>query len=112
MSEPKFTPGPWYVKPREEIKSMYGSSYTRTTILDSQDGGYSPRHVIAQIARGNGKEEANARLIAAAPEMYEFLNSLTSFGGEILLATLGEEGTKIYKEAVSIIAKVIGEEDK
>lgn len=76
MSEPKFTPGPWYVKPREEIKSMYGSSYTRTTILDSQDGGYSPRHVIAQIAHGNGQEEANARLIAAAPEMYELLDRI------------------------------------
>lgn len=109
MSKPKFTPGPWYVKPREAIKSTYGVSHTRTTILDSQDGGYSPRHVIAQIARGNGKEEANAALIAASPEMYEFIQSLTSFGGQILLATLGEDGMKIYNEALRVLAKARGE---
>ena len=64
----KFTPGPWYIKPREVIRSQWGGdAYTRTTILDTPDGQYSPRHVIATVARGNGREEANAALIAAAP---------------------------------------------
>lgn len=67
----KFTPGPWYIKTREAIRCQWGGeSYTRTTILDTPEGQYSRRHVIAQVARGNGREKANAALIAAAPEMY------------------------------------------
>ena len=75
MSETKFTPGPWYIKPSEEIPSPYwgATSSTRITILDAPDGQYKPRHVIAQVAKGNGRGDANAALIAAAPEMYEQL---------------------------------------
>ena len=67
----KFTSGPWYIKPRKAYETCLGIAYSRTTILDKPDGQYSPRHVIAQVARGNGREEANAALIATAPEMYE-----------------------------------------
>ena len=69
----KFTPGPWHIKPREACVTCFGISYSRTKILDTPDGQYSPRHVIAQIARGNGREEANAALISKAPEMYAML---------------------------------------
>lgn len=71
----KFTPGPWYIKPSEAIPSPYWgiTASTRITILDAQDGQYKPRHVIAQVAKGNGRGDANAALIAAAPEMYEQL---------------------------------------
>ena len=72
MSESKFTPGPWYIKHRDVIRThRNGADYSRTTILDTPSGAYKRRHVIAQIARGNGREETNAALIAAAPEMYE-----------------------------------------
>lgn len=72
MDSHEFTPGPWYIKPSEEIPSPYWgtTSSTRITILDAQDGQYKPRHVIAQVAKGNGRGAANAALIAAAPEMY------------------------------------------
>ena len=75
MSETKFTPGPWYIKQSEEIRSPYGGnvSSTRITILDTPGGQYQNRHVIAQVAKGNGRGEANAALIAAAPEMYWIL---------------------------------------
>ena len=75
MDSHEFTPGPWYIKPSEEIPSPYlgKTSSTRITILDTPDGQYKPRHVIAQVARGNGRGDANAALIAAAPEMYEQL---------------------------------------
>lgn len=71
-SKQHWTPGPWYIKPSEEIPSPYGgsTSSTRITILDAQDGQYKPCHVIAQVAKGNGRGDANAALIAAAPEMY------------------------------------------
>lgn len=72
MDKHEFTPGPWYIKPSEEIPSPYWgtTSSTRITILGAQDGQYKPRHVIAQVAKGNGRGNANAALIAAAPEMY------------------------------------------
>lgn len=75
MSETAFTPGPWHIKKSEEIRSPYGGnvSSTRITILDTPGGQYQSRHVIAQVAKGNGRGEANAALIAAAPEMYEQL---------------------------------------
>ena len=75
MSETKFTPGPWYIKPSEEKPSPYWgtTSSTRITILDAPDGQYKPRHVIAQVAKGNGRGDANAALIAAAPDMYGIL---------------------------------------
>ena len=73
MSETNFTPGPWFIKPSEAIRRY---SSTRITILDTQDGQYQRRHVIAQVAKGNGRGDANAALIAAAPEMYEALKKL------------------------------------
>ena len=75
MSEENFTPGQWFIKQSEEIRSPYSPnvSSTRITILDTQDGQYQRRHVIAQVAKGNGRGEANAALIAAAPDMYDIL---------------------------------------
>ena len=75
MSKERFTPGPWFIKQSEEIRSPYSPSVssTRITILDEPGGQYQSRHVIAQVAKGNGRAEANAALIAAAPEMYWIL---------------------------------------
>lgn len=75
----KFTPGPWFIKPREKWEGCYGVSYSRTTILTDPEKQYSPRHVIATVARGNGREEANAALIAAAPELYKCLQSILAY---------------------------------
>ena len=72
----KFTPGPWYIKPREEHEYQYhvyhGTWHNRTTIMDSPDGQYKRRHVIATVARGNGREDANAALMVVAPDMYAY----------------------------------------
>lgn len=78
MKETKFTRGPWFIKQSEEIRSPYSTnvSSTRITILDEPGGQYQSRHVIAQVAKGNGRGDANAALIAAAPEMYEALKKL------------------------------------
>ena len=75
MNEEKFTKGPWFIKRSEEVRSPYSTnvSSTRITILDEPGGQYQSRHVIAQVAKGNGRGEANAELIAAAPELYKEL---------------------------------------
>lgn len=78
MDSHEFTPGPWYIKQSEEIRLPYSinvssTRITRITILDTPGGQYQRRHVIAQVAKGNGRGDANAALIAAAPEMYKEL---------------------------------------
>ncbi len=114
MSEKKFTPGPWYIKPSEAIPSPYWgiTSSTRITILDAQNEQYKPRHVIAQVARGNGRGEANAALIAAAPEMYGILEHYlgliqkTSEGDTVAEQKIFEQAPDIEK----VLKKARGEE--
>lgn len=80
MSKTKFTPGPWVIKPEE-----VGKSYIRI-----RGGALGGRFKIANVvkpeyegARAREKEEtrANAALIAAAPEMYKFLDDLANGRG-------------------------------
>lgn len=114
MKETKFTPGPWFIKPREAILSPYvGSiSTTRITILDTKYGQYQRQHVIAQVASGNGRGEANAALIAAAPEMYY---TLKHYFGLIQRADYGDivAEQKIFEDICYIegaLQKAEGEE--
>lgn len=108
MSEEKFTPGPWFIKQSEEIRSPYSPnvSSTRITILDEPGGQYQSRHVIAQVAKGNGRGEANAALIAAAPEMYRKLEWLQREFDE----SDDEELVAIGWEIELILKKARGEE--
>ena len=77
----KFTPGPWYADIRNGV-AVVASKPTPNCL----DGG-----VKGEIARFQGQsheeppywtlepeQEANARLIAAAPEMYELLSHITN----------------------------------
>lgn len=90
----EFTPGPWEREHRKGADGLY-----RTEVFSKQYGGiatcdWTPKHC------GNGVTEtcrrANARLIAAAPEMHEAIKTaisyLDSFGdwqeGEELLYCL------------------------
>lgn len=106
----KFTSGPWFIKPREAILSPYvGSiSTTRITILDTKDGQYQRKHVIAQVANGNGRGDANAALIAAAPEMYEF-GETTAEVMQILLERLGPKPEGLNAEIKRLAKERIAE---
>ena len=65
----KHTPGPW--KYGAELSSRTGEW------LISFDAGNRGRGIgIAETRPGSGQEEANARLIAAAPELLEALEEL------------------------------------
>lgn len=112
MSETKFTPGPWFIKQSEEVRSPYwgATSSTRITILDEQNGQYKPRHVIAQVARGNGRGDANAALIAAAPEMYEFIRWIRSVQGQCAIMKWRKFLPEILDKADEILHKAEGEE--
>lgn len=66
MSEPKFTPGPWYAHKPKESNGWY--DITTTNSLSGS---------IAMCFSGlDRKVRANAALIAAAPEMYGELESV------------------------------------
>ena len=109
MSEEKFTPGPWFIKPSEALRRY---SSTRITILDTQDGQYQRKHVIAQVAKGNGRGDVNAALIAAAPEMYEFIRWIRSVQGQCAIVEWRKFLPKILDKADEILRKAEGEENE
>jgi len=66
MTEPKFTPGPWFIKPMHSIVRK------RENETDPWKRQYP--FCVATMVEGDSKvKEANANLIAAAPEMYALL---------------------------------------
>lgn len=64
----KHTPSPWQFAKNEPLNDgSYPMTYHVRTVEDG--GGY-----VAEIALdGNGRDEANARLIAAAPELLDLV---------------------------------------
>lgn len=72
MSEGKFTPGPWEVSPRSRLSvNAGGIKITQSSYIGGQ----------SCSAMNNASEvrEANAHLIAAAPDMLEVLESIARY---------------------------------
>lgn len=72
----KFTPGPWYVgSGAYEGRNIYSVA----SVTDDEGFTYQP---IVASAEDDGIKcwDANARLIAAAPTMYEYIASSASNG--------------------------------
>lgn len=91
MSERKHTPGPWMVEGR--------------TVYALNDDGYNRFSALVQDAHTPGDElEANAQLIAAAPELLEALEALTAN-----YADVEQGGSKNVDKARAAIAKATGE---
>lgn len=93
MSEPKFTPGPWSFDGRDVV-GMVGE--IDTCIAECFDHSSIDRH--------NAK--ANAYLIAAAPELYEALELLVSYG-DVFAYRAGTENP--YLKGKAALAKARGE---
>jgi len=95
MSEPKFTPGPWFT-------DDYGYIFS---------GERRDAHMIAEV-RGWGWiqylpdpekiQDANAHLIAAAPELFEAL--------EYVMTAHGEQLSDAFEKAQAALAKARGED--
>jgi len=68
MTEPKFTPGPWNVKFHivDDMTFCVVEDESRKAICE----------VFSHEPNWEDEQEANARLLAAAPEMYEMLASI------------------------------------
>jgi len=87
----KFTPGPWaYVRNPENTR----------WIIDSE-----PAHAIACTAGFEPDNEANARLIAAAPELYEECKAML----EIIDDQLGGDFPETVREVRALLARIEGD---
>ncbi len=99
MSEPKFIRGPWNIDGLSVVDSknhVIACCHYNWLFSDDDD------EVLANA-------EANAALIAAAPELYDFAHFFETFAGQCYCRILGEAGQKIYDEAVRICKKARGE---
>lgn len=89
MSETKFTPGPWTTH-AEDLRGgrYYVVAMPTDESWDSID------------LREDENGEANAALIAAAPELYEALRELRTFVGEVVLRS------PVYDETPAMRARL------
>lgn len=94
MSETEFTKGPWVAK----MNAAYFDICAPYAQLNS---GLDERVCIGVMP----DQEANAHLIAAAPEMYEMLEKIHEG-----IAGVGEYG-EFYYDAKDLLAKARGEHD-
>lgn len=93
MSEVKFTKGEWVVVSGDNELS-----------IDSEYGAY-----ICDIKSNNlsfDQDKANARLISAAPDMYEFIKSLT------LRQSFNEWDEHKARQALELLTKARGESNE
>lgn len=100
MSTAQFTPGPWEARDTCSQQERW---------VVGADHPYSDSHKLA-VAR-EIETEANARLIAAAPELYEALDELTrSF--RLIYEVNGDDPdhTTVFPKAAAALAKARGEQ--
>lgn len=97
MSEIKHTPGPWNAKHNGQYWEIRGPEIG---YFSEQIGDACASEFIGGM-KANPVSEANARLIAAAPELLERLEELLEYS-EIL------RGSAVYKRAQDAISKARG----
>lgn len=66
MIEPKFTPGPWSILFNDKTKVVLEQQGVAVFVADTYAG----------FTKSEEEQKANAALIAAAPEMYEWLKEI------------------------------------
>ena len=104
MSNEKFTPGEWRVEITDHELADTGDYITDFAVATEKTG-------VAQCFDNSvvSEEEAaaNCHLIAAAPEMYEFISWIGSVEGQCAILTKDPE---IVRKAHAILKKARGEE--
>lgn len=96
MSAPKHTAGPW------EVRFRFGR---QTTVSGRQRYPICDTGTAPVVEANHGREEANARLIAAAPDLLEALQWLVATTEDPDAAHQG----RALDEARAAIAKATGE---
>lgn len=95
--ERKSTPGPWQVKGRETLD---WDDYSLTI--------GTPAEYIAEVYLGGGdRDEANAQLIAAAPELAEALRQIFDFAEEVSrLQRLNPKTCDLFERVEELLTRV------
>lgn len=104
MSAPQFTPGPWQ---RSGVRNKLGEHDCLAVGPDGFSIAFLP------IGARPGEQAgaiADARLIAAAPELYEALETLTIFAAETIRRLKLKDTNGIVAAADSALAKARGEQ--
>lgn len=110
MSEEKFTPGKWVARIEDHSFCDTGDVYTSFTVATEGAGKYD---CFAEVfARNDDIDEAaaNTKLIAAAPEMYEFIRWIRSVQGQCAIMKWRKFLPEILDKADEILHKARGEE--
>src|SRR5687768_8810194 len=115
MSEPKWTPGPW--RPRDEgppETDVCGpDGRLLATAFPNVDHGSEPPGL--WLVKSIPEAEANARLIAAAPELYEALEFIFDHiadkerGPRDLYPAFGLDASRALEMARAALAKARGD---
>lgn len=101
MSETKFTPGPW------EIAGFGSQNNNKMDFGINTERG---QLVIESYGECELDYKANAALIAAAPDMYEFIRWIRSVQGQCAIMKWRKFLPKILDKADEILHKAEGEE--
>lgn len=110
MSEMKFTRGPWVAGIEDHSFCDTGDVYTSFTVATEGAGKYD---CFAEVFTRNDdiyEAAANTRLIAAAPEMYEFILWIRSVQGQCAIMKWRKFLPEILDKADEILRKAEGEE--
>lgn len=95
----KHTPGPWYFSLSRSSTSFIVRDQDRRMVCDMSWHHSSREHYALRV-----ESEANARLIAAAPELLEAVQEL-AVG---LIYIHGDKANGVLKRAMAAIAKATG----
>jgi len=116
MSKPQFTPGPWrHLKQYDHMGDFCRSyvCYGEPDAVNPDDSTFPPDQCICGCGKSHWQQnEANAALIAAAPEMYDILERLETLSEECKaypLIALGKTIFDIVEEAKKALKKARGE---
>jgi len=99
MTKPKHTPGPW---PCVRL-SMNGEAYATHYEAHIDCGA-----CMVWAPPGNEEQEANARLIAAAPELLEALRELHDFADQCSHYQHRERSAEAFRNAAALLNKLGG----
>lgn len=107
MSETKFTPGPWAARIEYKKSILSNQTYTMCSIHAAAE---CIADVVYVIHDNVDEAIANTKLIAAAPEMYEFIRWIRSVQGQCAIMRSRKFLPEILDKADEILRKARGEE--